>query len=158
MPGDEPEACQPLLPELDAAGDALVVNDGPTARSGGQRLGEPVRLSPELPEPQTNQETVDGILIQIQETELTIVGEQPGQLQRRRGYEVKIAIPDWDKNRALLNSVRKGYLAQQKLPAKLQGDGASRPWLNQRFVEIDKAMAASFTTVAERIKTRRWRG
>ena len=66
-------------------------------------------------------------------------------------------LSDWDKNRGLLDSVRKGYLAQQKLFAKLQGKGASRPWMTQRFVEIDKAVAASLRTVAERIHTRRWR-
>ena len=32
VPGDEPEACQPRLLELDAAGDARVVNDGPTGK------------------------------------------------------------------------------------------------------------------------------
>ena len=37
------------------------------------------------------------------------------------------------------------------------GQGASRPWMTQRFVEIDKAVAASLRTVAERIHTHRWR-
>ena len=107
--------------------------------------------------PAPDQEAADGILVQIKKTELTIAGEQPDSIQKLPGYEIGIAIPDWDKNRGLLDSVRKGYLAQQKLFAKLQGKGASRPWMTQRFVEIDKAVAASLRTVAERIHTRRWR-
>ena len=60
-----------------------------------------------------DQETVDGILVQIVKTNLTIVGEQPSPIQKRPGYEIKVAIPDWDKNRSLLDSIRKGHLAQQ---------------------------------------------
>ncbi|MDE0331153.1 MAG: hypothetical protein OXL41_04730 [Nitrospinae bacterium] len=67
-----------------------------------------------------------------------------------------MAIPSWEKNVELSAVIEKGYRAQQKLLAKLQGDGASRPWLDQRFAEIDKAVAAGLTTVAERIRTRRW--
>ena len=104
-----------------------------------------------------DQEAVDGILVQIAKTNLTIVGEQPSPIQKRPGYEIKVAIPDWDKNRSLLDSVRKGHLAQQKLLTKLQDEGASRPWMIQRFNEVDKAVAAVLTTVAERIRTRRWR-
>ena len=40
---------------------------------------------------------------------------------------------------------------------KLQGEGVSREWMIQRFNEVDKVVAASLTTVAERIRTRRWR-
>lgn len=102
-------------------------------------------------------EAVDGILIRIHKTEFTIVGEQPGQSEHRHGYLVTVAIPDWDKNRSLLKSVKKGYKAQQTLLARLQREGASRRWLIQRFIEIDKAVAAILTTIAERIRTRRWR-
>ena len=38
-----------------------------------------------------------------------------------------------------------------------QGEGARRSWMSQRFVEIDKAIAASLSIIAERIRTRRWR-
>ena len=107
--------------------------------------------------PMHDQEAVDGVLVQIKKTKLKIAGGQPGQIQKRTGYEIKIAIPDWDKNRSLLKSVRKGYSAQQKLLAKLQGEGAQQSWMIQRFVEIDKTVAVSLTTVAERIRTRRWR-
>ena len=96
-------------------------------------------------------------MVQINKTKLTISGEKPSHAQKQPAYEIKIAIPEWDQNRGLLVSVRKGQLALQKLVAKLQGQGASRPWMIQRFVEIDKAVAASLTTVAERIRTRRWR-
>ena len=74
-----------------------------------------------------------------------------------QGTRSRVAIPDWDKNRGLLNSIRKGHLAQQKLLTKLQGEGANRPWMSQRFNEVDKAVAAVLTIVAERIRTRRWR-
>lgn len=104
-----------------------------------------------------DQEAVDGILVQIAKTDLTIVGEQPGPVQKRPGYEIKVAIPDWDKNRSLLDSIRKGHLAQQQLLTKLQDKGASRPWMIQRFNQVDKTVAAVLTTVAERIRTRRWR-
>ena len=40
---------------------------------------------------------------------------------------------------------------------KLQGQGVKRSWLIERFVEIDKAVATSLSTIAERIRTRRWR-
>ena len=119
--------------------------------------------SRELPSPprQTqaphDQETVDGILVQIRKTDLRIADEQSGRIQTRPGYEIKVAIPDWDKNRGLLDSIRKGHLAQQKLLTKLQSEGASRPWMSQRFNEVDKAVAAVLTAVAERIRTRRWR-
>ncbi len=105
-----------------------------------------------------DQVAVDGILIWIKKTEITISGEQAGRIQKLPGYSVDIAIPDWNKNRSLLKYVKKGYLAQQKMIAKLQGQGASRPWMTERFVEIDKAVAESLSTIAERIKTRRWRG
>ncbi len=100
---------------------------------------------------------VDGILVQIHRTEFTIAGEQTGQSQNRPGYEVRVAIPDWEMNRRLLKWVKKGYAAQQKLLSKLQREGARRPWVIQRFIEIDKAVAASLGTIAERIRTRRWR-
>ena len=116
-----------------------------------------LRTNSAQPQPPHDQEAVDGILIQIKKTELTITGEQPSHVQKQPAYEIKVAIPDWDKNRGLLDSVRKGYQAQQTLLAKLQGEGVSRPWMVQRFDEVDKAVAASLTTVAERIRTRRWR-
>ena len=122
-------------------------------KSESQRLPSPPRQA----QTPTDQEAVDGILVQIGKTDLTITGEQPSRIQERSGYEIKVAIPDWDKNRGLLDSIRKGHLAQQKLLAKLQGEGASRPWMSQRFNEVDKAVAAVLTTVAERIRTRRWR-
>lgn len=104
-----------------------------------------------------DQEAVDGILVNIKQTDLTIAGERPGQVQKLPGYEVNIAIPDWDKNRSLLDPVKKAHLAQQKLFARLQGEGASRPWMIERFNEVDKAVATTLTTVGERIRTRRWR-
>lgn len=104
-----------------------------------------------------DEEAVDGILVEIAKTNLTIFGEQPSPVQKRPGYEIKVAIPDWDKNRSLLDSIRKGYLAQQQLLTKLQDKGASRPWMTQRFNQVDKTVAAVLTTVAERIRTRRWR-
>ena len=104
-----------------------------------------------------DQEAVDGILVQVKRTDLTIASERPGQVQKLPGYEVSVAIPEWDKNLSLLDPVRKAHLAQQKLLAKLQGEGASRPWVIQRLNEVDKALAATLTTVAERIRTRRWR-
>ena len=100
---------------------------------------------------------MDGILVGVKKTDLTIASEPPGQVQKLPGYEVSVAIPEWDKNRNLLDSVRKAYLAQQKLLAKLKREGASRPWAIERFNEVDKALAAALTTVAERIRTRRWR-
>lgn len=108
-------------------------------------------------QPPADQEAVDGILVQIKETELSISGEEPGSIQRLPGYQIGIAIPDWNKNRSLLDSVRKGHLAQQKLVTKLQGEGTSRAWMIERFNEIDKVVASTLTTVAERIRTRRWR-
>ena len=121
--------------------------------SESRRLPSPPPQAPTS----TDDETVDGILVQIGKTDLTIAGEQPSRIQKRPGYEIKLAIPDWDKNRALLNSVRKGHQAQQKLLTTLQGEGVSRSWMSQRFNEVDKAVAAVLTTVAERIRTRRWR-
>ena len=88
---------------------------------------------------------------------MSVAGEQPGQVQRRSGYVIAAAIPDWDKNRTLLNQVRKGCLAQQKLFTKLQDEGVRRRWMIERFNEADKAVATTLTTVAERIRTRRWR-
>ena len=111
----------------------------------------------EQSQPSSDQETVDGILVQIKKTVLTIAGESLDQIEHQPGYEVSIAIPEWDKNRGLLDSVKKGYLAQQKLHSKLQGEGVSRKWMIQRFNEVDKVVAASLTIVAERIRTRRWR-
>ena len=73
------------------------------------------------------------------------------------GMRSRLRSPNGDKNRGLLKSVKKGYVAHQKLIAKLESEGARRPWLIQRRIEIDKAVAASLTTVAERIRTRRWR-
>ena len=121
--------------------------------SESRRLPSPPPQAPTS----TDEEAVDGILVQIGKTVLTITGEQPGRIQKRPGYEIKLAIPEWEKNRALLNSIRKGHQAQQKLLTKLQGEGVSRPWMSQRFNEVDKAVAAVLTTVAERIRTRRWR-
>ena len=108
-------------------------------------------------QPPGNQEAVDGILVQIKKSELTIAGEQPGSIQNLPGYEIGVAIPEWDRNRSLLESVRKGHLAQQKLADKLQGEGAKRAWMIERFNEVDKVVAATLTTIAERIRTRRWR-
>ena len=102
-----------------------------------------------------DQEGVDGILINIKETEMSVAGEQPGQVQRRSGYVIAVAIPDWDKNRTLLNQVRKGCLAQQKLFTKLQDEGVRRRWMIEHLNEFDKALATTLTTVAERIRTRR---
>ncbi len=104
-----------------------------------------------------DQEAVDGILVNIHKRGFTIAGEQPDQTQKQSGYEIRIALPEWDKNRDLLKSVKKGYMAQQKLLAKLQREGAQRSWMIQQFIAIDKAVAASLGTVAERIRTRRWR-
>ena len=117
----------------------------------------PLPLKAAPARPMHVEEAVDGILVQIHKTEFTIGGEQAGQTQNRPGYEVRIAIPDWEMNRPLLKWVKKGYAAQQKLLSKLQREGAPRPWLIQRFIEIDKAVAASLGTIAERIRTRRWR-
>ena len=108
-------------------------------------------------QPPGDQEAVDGILVQIKKSELIIAGEQPGSIQNLPGYEIGVAIPEWDNNRSLLDSVRKGHLAQQKLADKLQGEGASRAWMIERFNEVDKVVAATLTTIAERIRTRRWR-
>ena len=44
-------------------------------------------------------ESADGILIQIKKADFTVTGEQPDSIQRLPGYEIAIAIPDWDKNR-----------------------------------------------------------
>ena len=117
---------------------------------------QPPSPPPQVPTP-TDKETVDGILVQIGKTDLTIAGEPPSRIQKRPGYEIKVAIPDWDKNRGLLDSIRKGHLAQQKLLTKLRAEGASRPWMSQRFNEVDKVVAAVLTTVAERIRSRRRR-
>ena len=103
------------------------------------------------------QEAVDGILVKIRKTDLTVSGEQAGQTQKLPGYSIDIAIPDWDKNRDLLKHVEKGYRAHQKIIVKLQGQGASRAWLTERFVEIDKTVSAALSTIAKRIQTRRWR-
>ena len=128
-------------------------------RSRRKNNSKPRRLPPPPRQAQTpqDQEAVDGILAQIKKIDLTITGEQASRIQKRPGFEIKVAIPDWDKNRSLLDLVKKGYLAQQKLLATLQAEGASRPWMTQRFNEVDKAVAAGITTVAERIRTRRWR-
>lgn len=104
-----------------------------------------------------DQEAVDGILVQVKKTDLSIAGEQTGQVRKLPGYEVCVAVPEWDKNRNLLDPVRKAHLAQQKLLARLQGEGVSRPWIIQRFNEVDKALAATLAAVVERIRTRRWR-
>ena len=132
-----------------------------------KRIGRPARGTDAEPpaRPATSaptellvdQEAVDGILVQIKKRELTIMGEQPGSIQKLPGYEIRVAIPEWDKNLGLLDWVRKGHFAQQLLLAKLKGDGVSRAWMIERFNQIDKAMAATLTTVAERIRTRRWR-
>lgn len=121
------------------------------AKSRAQR---PVALQAQ---PLPDQEAVDGILVQIGTREFNIAGEHPGSMQKLPGYEIVVAIPQWDKNRSLSDLVRKGHLAQQKLLSRLQGKGASRTWMNERFNEVDKIMAATLTTVAERIRTRRWR-
>ena len=108
-------------------------------------------------QPPGDQEAVDGILVQIKKTDLTISGEQPSSIQELPAYEVCVSIPEWDKNRSVLDTVRKGHLAQQKMAAKLQGEGASRAWMIERFNEVDKVVATTLTTIAERIRTRRWR-
>lgn len=112
---------------------------------------------PARAQPPADQEAVDGILVQVKKTDLTIVGEQPGRVQKLPGYEVSVAIPKWDKNRTLLVPVRKAHIAQQKLLARLQGESVSRTWMIERFNEIDKALATTLISVAERIRTRRWR-
>ena len=116
-----------------------------------------VKKETEQARPMHDQETVDGVFVQIKKTELKIAGGQSGQIQKRHAYEIKIAIPDWDKNCSLLKSVKKGYSAQQKLLTKFQGRVVRKSWMIQRFIEIDKTVAKSLTTVAERISTRRWR-
>ncbi len=119
--------------------------------------------APSLPQeaaqarPMHDQEAVDGILVNIHKRELTIADEQSDQTQKHSGYEIRVVLPEWDKNRDLLKSVKKGYMAQQKLLAKLQREGAQRSWMIQQFIAIDKAVATSLGTVAERIRTRRWR-
>ena len=95
-----------------------------------------------------DQEDVDGFLVQIKTHELTIAGEQTDSIQKLPGYEIRVAIPDRDKNRDLIRSVKKGHLAQQKLRTQLQGDGASRPWMVQGFAEIDKTVAVALPTIA----------
>ncbi len=60
------------------------------------------------------QEAVDGILVQVKKTDLSIVGEQPVQVRELPRYEVCVAIPEWDKNHHLLDPV--GGAARQ-LPA-----------------------------------------
>ena len=117
----------------------------------------PPQTSPAPVPASGDQEAVDGILVQVKKTDLSIVGEQPGEVQKAPGYEVCVAIPEWDKNCNLLDPVRKAHLAQQKLLARLQGEGVSRPWMIERFNEVDKALAATLATVAERIRTRRRR-
>ena len=77
-------------------------------------------------QPLGDQETVDGILVQIKKADFIVAGEQPASIQKLPGYEIHIAIPDWDKNRSLLDPVRKAHPAQQKLLGKLQGAGAKR--------------------------------
>ncbi len=89
-----------------------------------------------------DQEAVDGILVNIHKREFMIAGEQPGQTHKQSGYEIRVALPEWDKNRDLLKSVKKGYMAQQKLLAKLQREGAQRSWFIQQFIAINKAVAA----------------
>lgn len=127
------------------------------SRRGTDTKARSPHRQPAQVQPPADQEAVDGILVQIKKRELTIAGEQAGQVQKLPGYDVSVAIPEWDKNRSLLGPVRKGYLAQQKLLAKLQGTGASRAWMIQQFNAIDRTVAATLATVAERIRTRRWR-
>ena len=112
---------------------------------------------PARAQPVHDEEAVDGILVQIGKTELNIANAQSGQVQKRPGYEIKVAIPEWHKNRSLLKSVRKGYGAHQQLLARMDSGGASRQMIAQRFVAIDRAVAESLSTVAGRIRTRRWR-
>ena len=96
--------------------------------------------SPSKPGPGIgDQEAVDGILVQVKKNDLPIADEQPGQVQKLLGHEVCVAIPEWDKNRDLLDPARKVPLAQQRLLARLQDDGISRPSMIERFNEIDKA-------------------
>ena len=102
-------------------------------------------------------EAVDGVLVQIKKTDLNITDAHSGQMEKRPGYEIKVAIPEWQMNRGLLKSVRKGYGAYQQLLTRMLGDGAPRHLIAQRFVAIDKAVAESLSTVAQRIRTRRWR-
>ena len=115
------------------------------------------RTAPTQTPPAGDPEAVDGILLNISRRNLTIAGEQPDSHQEVPGYEIAIAIPEWDKNRSLLDSVRKGHLAQQRLLTRLQGQGAKRPWMIQQFNAIDRTVAATLATVSERIRTRRWR-
>ena len=107
--------------------------------------------------PVRDEEPVDGILVQIKKTELNIANAQSGQVQKRPGYEIKVAIPEWHQNRSVLKTVRKGYGAYKQLLARMGGDGASKEMIAQRFVAIDKAVAESLSTVAGKIRTRRWR-
>lgn len=129
----------------------------PPRRSTGAKPRHP-QASPAPIPASGDQEAVDGILVQVKKTDLSIASEKPGQVQKLPGYEVCVAIPEWDKNRNLLEPVRKAHLAQQKVLARLQGEGVSRPWMIERFNEVDKALAATLATVAERIRTRRVTG
>lgn len=104
-----------------------------------------------------DREAVDGILVNIKKRNLNISGEQPGSHRKVPGYEIGIAIPEWEKNRSLVDSVRKGHQAQQRLVDRLQRTGAKRPWMIQQFNAIDRTVATSLAIVAERIRTRRWR-
>ena len=118
----------------------------------------PARPSqPPRARPHPVHEAVDGILVQIKKTDLNIANAQSGQVEKRPGYELKVAIPEWQMNRGLLKSVRKGYGAYQQLLTRMLGDGAPKDLIAQRFVAIDKAIAESLSTVAQRIRTRRWR-
>ena len=107
--------------------------------------------------PHPGHEAVDGILVQIKKTDLNITNAHSGQMEKRPGYEISVTIPEWQMNRGLLKSVRKGYGAYQQLLARMLGDGAPKHLIAQRFVAIDKAIAESLSTVAQRIRTRRWR-
>ena len=102
-------------------------------------------------------EAVDGILVQIKKTDLKIANASSGRAQKRPGYEIKVAIPEWQMNRSLLKSVRNGYGAYQQLLTRMLRDGAPKTLIAQKFVAIDKAVAESLSTVAQRIRTRRWR-
>ena len=69
-----------------------------------QRSAE--RRRPSAPRvPAQNHEMIDGILVQIKETELTI-GRETGRPRKVPGYEIRVAIPEWRMNRGLLKSVR----------------------------------------------------
>ncbi|MDE2759373.1 MAG: hypothetical protein OXH90_03620 [Paracoccaceae bacterium] len=104
-----------------------------------------------------DQEAVDGILVQFRKADYSIFSERSSQVQKHPGYEVRIVIPEWDRNSKLLGKVKKAHRAQENMLSRLKGKGVSRKWRIERFNEHDKALVAILTTLTETIRTRRWR-